>query len=194
MKKHTFYTPTFIFTLILLLSACSAAVDNKVSAASDAPGHESDEVAFAENAKSVSRKVIQQTGYTARVISAIEFLERKGESIDAADKKDLEKEAVVLLELETPDKGKDFFESPAIGYTKEEGMQYLVGDIARDVTLFQGKNEFHASGTSFERSSGQQNKIRVILFFSGVNASEEMRINYYDRLLGAGIINFGINN
>lgn|GEM_PF-6502047 len=190
-----------ILTCILLLglfTACETAPSKAKKTASDreevnalAP-----EPAYniGSDAPNTSHKMIGGAGYTAKVIPALDFLQAKGEKVSAEDKKFLEKEVVVMLEIASADAKKDFFDAPGITFSKEESLQYLTGNITQDVTIIQGTETFYPSGSSYERSPALQNRIRVMLFFSGVDVNKKMKISYYDRILDAGIINFGINN
>lgn len=192
-------TLLYIPMLLALACSCSSTAGQGQSASAGREGTEpvSDAApSLPERAaqRNYSRKVVSRAGYTVRILSALDFLARKNEQVSPADRPSLEKEVVVMLEMESPDAQKDFFDSPQVAMSREEGMQYLVGGIASDLSLFQGDREFSASGVSFERAPGAQNKIRVLFFFKDVALGEKMRIKYFDRILDAGIINFGINN
>jgi len=184
---------------LLLLAACSTSpqAQNKAAGKQAVTAGQAPEVADdaqEEHGQAFSRKVINRNIYTVKVLSATVFLERKGENIAPEDREGLAHEIVALLEIQAPDAKRDFFESPGLALSKEDGLQYLVGGIGSDITLVQGTKEFYPSGVSFERVPGMQHKIRVLLFFSGVDLTQKMKISYYDRLMGSGIINFGINN
>lgn len=138
------------------------------------------------------RKIINGAGFCVKMLSALEFLAIKGEVISGDDRKALEKEIVVFLEIDVP--GKDFFESSALALSREKATQYLTQEIGSDVTVWQDDRQFSASGVSHERVPGMNNKIRVMLFFSHVDPNKKMKISYHDHLLDAGMINFGINN
>lgn len=183
-----------IYISVVLLSACSEIGVNEKTETSNPAEKKLETLADIKTEKLSGNKIIDRKGYVVKVVPAMQFLQSKGETVAVEDKKALEKEIVVLLEIETPDPGKDFFDSPQVTFSKEDGMQYLIGNIAQDVTLFQGKNEYHPSGSSYEKGVGQQNKIRVLFFFSGIDINKKMRISYYDRIMDTGIINFGINN
>lgn len=187
-----------VFFIVMFFCSCSKTASSDVvedvfaqgSVAKDDRGAD----AISGRSKYVSHKRVGGAGYTIRIVSALDFLKGKGEEVESVDREALENELVVLLEIESPDPGKDFFASSRSAFSKEDGLQYLVGEISRDLTLVQGKQEFYPSGVNYEQSFGQAHKINVLFFFNGVDKNKSMELKYYDRLLDGGMIHFKINN
>lgn len=178
----------------IFFSACSEKDETFVAGnpITEVPGKETENTLVSSpNSKT---KQIDRNRYTVRVFSALDFLKKKGETPTPNDEQELKKEGIVLLEIEGSDERKDFFEQPEIQLSSEDAMQYLIGNISEDIALSQGSEELYPSGVNFERIPGMQHKIRIVFFFKGIETDKKMKIEYYDRIFGSGIINFGINN
>ena len=108
-----------ILILTVLLSSCSATGENKPVPA-EISSEENESLSSTPAVRqNQGKKMIGNSGYTVRVVSALDFLERKGEKVTAEDRKSLEKEAVALLEIETANPKQDFFDAPGIAFSKE---------------------------------------------------------------------------
>jgi hypothetical protein len=131
--------------------------------------------------------------YTANLLPAIDFVERSGDVIDAADRDDLATEQVLMLECALKKTHKDFWDSDKLLMSREDGMNYLVGQVAADIMIQQHGKTFIPNGVNFEGRSGAMNKIRLQLFFSGLKLNQPLKILYYDRLTGTGLVKFELN-
>lgn len=141
------------------------------------------------NSKASKITNIDNVQYKVDLMSALRFIEIKGERVAEEDIKDLEKESVLILEIAVNEGVKDVFESDKLGYDKEEAVKYLMGEIGNDLTLFQGEEEFQTQAIQYDGNLTGANKIRVFFFFTELDSSKETTIKYYDRLFGAGLIN-----
>lgn len=145
--------------------------------------------AYEENGK----KKMEDITFSANILAAHDFLTRKGEKIDPNEMEDLKKETVVILEFELAQKHKRILESKSIEMSKDGTIEYLVGEIINDVSIFQDGKTVSPNGHQYENSFGKQNKTRVYFFFKNIDKNKELRITYHDKLFGAGLINFSMN-
>ena len=150
------------------------------------------------NSKVVSgKKITDKNGavifgnvqYKADFMPALKFLKRKGEVVAETDKAGLRKEAVLLLEMQVNEGVKNIFDSKQLQLNNQEATEYLMGAVAKDITLTQGKNEFEANAVQYDGNLSGANKLRVFLFYTDIDANKETKIKYYDRLFGAGLVN-----
>lgn len=139
------------------------------------------------------RKQLGGLNYSMRILPMLDFLQRKGETVAAEDRDDLSKETVVLLEMALENTQKDIWKNPGMQLSEEDAVNYLVGELASDLTIEQNGITRHATGTSFEGRTGAAHQLRVQLYFGNIDCKQPMKALYYDRLFGAGLIKFGIN-
>jgi hypothetical protein len=139
-------------------------------------------------------KIISGIAYHVHALPALDYLTRKGESVDVGDMDDLSKETVFMLEYwDVKGKG-SIFASPEMVLDKDKAIQYLVGDVQGDFTIRQGGKEFIPTGVFYEGQIGDERKLRVTFFARGLNPAKEYQVVYYDRLFGKGIIKLKKNS
>jgi hypothetical protein len=184
-----------LITLLFLLGNCSeeasvAVGKNPTRNLASARQQDMPEKADAKGSKT---KKIDNIHYRVNILSARDFITRSGDHVRAEDEKELANEQVVLLEIALDNELKKIWEDPAVQMSQEDAMNYLVGGIATDFTIEQNGKTFSANGVNFEGRSGAVNKVKVQFFFAGINSEKPMKVLFYDRLTGAGLIKFGIN-
>lgn len=130
--------------------------------------------------------------YSADVISALEFLQRKGEVPSGEDLESLKKENVLILEIETHESLSSIFDSKKIKFDKDEAMSYMMSGILGDVSILQNNEEISAYDVLLDKdisnASGNK-KVRFFLFLNEFNTNDSYKIKYFDRLFGGGTIN-----
>ena len=131
--------------------------------------------------------------YSAGVVSAIEYLNRKKQRVENVDYNDLKKESVLIFDIEIVSQHKKIFQSERLKYDKDYTIQYLVGNFLNDIQIEQNKKIIYPNAHQYENNVLNQNRIRVFVFFSGLDLRKKMRVIYRDQLFEGGIINFGLN-
>lgn len=186
---------TTTFILLLLLAGCSGQSELRSDTASTtqsklaASGQEAPITSPGQFFR--SEKQLNGIVYSAAVLTAEQFLLRKGERISPEDKEALAQEQVVLLEFSLKDTRKDLWTSDKLTMSREEAANYLAGKIGADIAIEQAGKNFLPNGYSFEGMSG--GKIRTPFFFKGLDMSLPMTVKYYDALLGGGMMRMVIN-
>jgi hypothetical protein len=185
---------TYISVLSLLFSSCSGSADSTALVFSEEGAYNSDEegsLYFAENGlrEQLNEAVINNIHYNFDVLSALDFLEIKGEHPSPKDEQSLRNESVVILEIQTLENIQDIFLSEKLTFNKEDAIKYLVGDVAADFTLVQDKEEFTPTGVQYDGMLTGTTKIRLFIFYKNVNVKREVKFKFYDQLFGAGMIN-----
>ena len=132
---------------------------------------------------SLKHKEIQ---YAIHVMSALDFVKRKGETPEVEDIDVLKKETVLFLEFES--EGTNILESEQIQLSEEEVFQYVTSKISGDIEIEQEGELISPDGVLLDRSTRGTNKLRTILFFSTLNHEKEFLFKYKDQLFGAGEI------
>lgn len=177
-----------------LISACGSGSGDDMSAsemnvgnAKNVEGYSSADVAggtgdvhFAEAYRGVT--------YKMSCMSGLDFVLGKGENPGEKYREELERETVVFLEFTHNEQGKDLLELPQMQLSKDDAMSYLAGSISSDIKLMNGEDELSPEGVLFEGTTTGANKVRVIFFFGEVQKEEKIKLEYYDRLFGAGLI------
>jgi hypothetical protein len=131
-------------------------------------------------------------GYTFQLIGAEEFVSRKGETIAEADRKALSEESVLIVDFAAAD-NKDVFSDSRITMDGDAALQYLVGDIAADISIEQGGKTFEPEGSHYEKGLSGMGQLRSFVYFRGVDPSKPAKVVYYDRLFGAGFMRITVN-
>lgn len=135
-------------------------------------------------------KTINGFSYKVKYMSAIDFLQRKGEKIEDADINSLKKEQVILLEIVSDNVNKNILENKRLALEREEAINYLNNAIGQDFSVDQNDQSYAPNGVSFEGFYGENNKLRCVFFFSNIDLEKEFSITFYDRLFQAGLIKF----
>lgn len=184
-----------LITLLFLLGNCSDEASVAVGKNQTRVLASSQKQGMPEKAdvKGSKTKKIDNINYRVDIVSALDFVTRSGDHVRAEDEKELANEQVVLLEIALDNELKKIWDDPAVKMTQEDAMNYLVDGIAADFSIEQNGKTISANGVNFEGRSGAVNKVKVQFFFAGVHPEKPMKVLFYDRLTGAGLIKFGIN-
>ncbi len=189
-------TITKLILLLLVFSSCQSDVNHiegtNTSTIGQFNNEQTEENVKPEPEQAAHFKKIDGISYTYDLISAIDFLKRKGEQPDAADLESLKRESVLILEISTGENILSIFDSPRMTMDQEESVQYLLGQINSDLVLYQGEQEFSPSGSLPDALQVGTNSIRTFFFFTDVNSEESAEIKYYDRLFDNGFIHIKI--
>ena len=141
----------------------------------------------------IGKQKFEEIHYNVGLVSAFEYIKRTGQRVNETDKNELKKESVAIFEMELSNGTKSILESKRNPLDQNQTIQYLIGDIIKDFSIQQESQEFYPNGHHFENSQSKKNRIKLFLFFKGVDLKKKMRFVYHDRLFGAGLLNFGIN-
>lgn len=129
--------------------------------------------------------------YKTDLISALEFIERKGEKADEKDVAQLKKESVLILDIELNEATTSIFDSEHLTMSRDEAMSYMMHGIIGDIHVEQNKEEHLAHTVLVDKDSGQwsgKGGLRFFLFFNDLDPDKKMQTTYYDRLFGGGAI------
>lgn len=146
---------------------------------------------FKEAGNSFASKTENGITYSIDLMSAVDFVSRKGEHIDMADRMELMKETVVILTIDLNNaKESDVFESEKLTMSREDAMNYLVGNIASDIEIKQGKNSISPSGVEYDAGISKPSELRVFIYFNNIKTNQPSNVVFYDRLFGSGLLRF----
>ena len=182
----------------LIFIGCSEKAENSVVASSspfevvEGQGPKSDQTIKVAN-KSFASKTEHGITYSIDLMNGVDFVSRKGEKLEMEDRLELMKETVAILtiDLNNP-KETDVFESSKITMEKEDAMNYLVGNIASDIEIKQGKNTFSPSGIEYDAGISKPEQLRVFIYFNNIKLNQPSSVVLYDRLFGSGLLRFNI--
>lgn len=133
--------------------------------------------------------------YSIDLMSAVDFVSRKGEQIELADRMELMKETVAILTIDLNNtKETDVFESSKMTMEREEAMNYLVGNIASDIEIIQGKKTLSPKGVEYDAGISKPSQLRVFIYFNNIKIDQPSSVVLYDRLFGSGLLRFNILN
>jgi hypothetical protein len=187
----------FLLYILLVTISCQQQPDLVVSADQAPAMNMSFSTPAAESTSDhgplVSEKNQQGILYRVRMLPANEFVARRGKTIAAADREELSRTTVLLLEFELSDVNKDIWESSQLQLDKDAARNYLVGTISNDLYIAQRGEEIAPTGVSFEGNSGAANQIRAVFFLENIDINKPLTVSYYDQLFGAGLLKFGIH-
>jgi hypothetical protein len=157
--------------------------------------HQSDaSVGEPDNDKAAS-KMYNGVKYTIDLINAVDFVSRQGEKLELSERMELSRESVVILKIDLQNiKETSVFESAKITMNKEDALQYLVGQISNDFSIEQNGESKSPTGVQYDAGISEPDNIKVFLFFNNINLNKPSSALYYDRLFGAGLMRFKINN
>jgi hypothetical protein len=144
---------------------------------------------------SIAVKIYNGVSYSIDLINAVDFVTRKGEKLDLSERLELSKESVAILKIDLNNiKETSVFESSKMTMNKEDALQYLVGQILDDLTVEQNGQSISPVGVEYDAGVSGSQTIKVFLFFNNINLNKPSNAVYYDRLFGAGLMRFKINN
>ena len=185
-----------VFPLILI--GCSEKGTDKVDVTSGTSleitadqKSESDQVT--ESDKTVASKTENGITYSVDLMNAVDFVSRKGEQIELADRMELMKEAVAILTIDlNNNKETDVFESSRITMEREDAINYLVGSIVSDIEIKQGEKTISPTGVQYDAGISKPGQLRVFIYFNNVKINQPSSVVVYDRLFGSGLLRFNI--
>lgn len=129
--------------------------------------------------------------YNADLVTAFEFIERRGEKPDPGDKEQLRKEHVMILEIEDHTTKESTLHSERLRMSDEALASYMMSGIVEDVMVIQGEDSLFAHSAHFDKDIGGTSgarKLRAFLFFNNIDGKKKIETHYFDRLFGAGHI------
>ncbi|MEX2482917.1 MAG: hypothetical protein WED10_00055 [Brumimicrobium sp.] len=202
--KYNLFTPyyrenTFIYVIIIscfFLGSCQEpdkSPEKLKSVADKGDLQKKREIEFIKGKESKynKRKIYKEVGYEVKPISAIDFLERKGESIAPDDIEQLKKESVFILDISSLSTSKRTpFSLEQCTLDKETAIEHFAFNLEKEVQVKQGAKIFQPTGSHFERDFGVSDRLRVVFFFKDLSLNKSFEFIYIDRLFGAQELNF----
>jgi hypothetical protein len=146
------------------------------------------ELTLLEKGESGNVKNFDGVSMVFKEVKALDYLKRTGDKVSEADKKDLLRESVFMLEFVGHKTSGSLFENDEILLSEDDATKYLIGDIANDFVVVQKGKKFNAQGVQYDGKIGAGQKIRVTFFLVGVDLNSPYNIEYTDRLFGKGKI------
>lgn len=141
--------------------------------------------------KNHKRKAHKEVGYEVKPISAIDFLERKGESIDPKDMDHLKRESAFILDISSLSASKKSpFSLEQCALEKEKAIEYFAFNLEKEIWAKQDDKIFQPTGSHFERDFGLSNRLRIVFFFKDLDLNKPFEFLYQDQLFGAKELNF----
>ena len=149
---------------------------------------------FVKKQSDYLEKEINGMNYSISFINGLDYVKRATyRKIDSEDESELAKESVIMLEFSTKNEFDNIFHSEKMNMQKDDAVQYLIGDILKDIKIIQDSSEIFSSNHSYEGQLGAKNKLRVTFYFNNIDLNHSFQIEFYDRLFGNGIIKFNKN-
>lgn len=122
--------------------------------------------------------------YCLKPLSAYDYLKNIGEQPSISDNEALKNESVFILELES--KSSEILSTENLKLEYGEAVKYLTSSIVSDIEIRQASKNYSPEGVLYDHSISHKNKLRLIVFFKGVDASGDFQFIYQDRLFGSG--------
>lgn len=135
-------------------------------------------------------ELINGVEYHIHYVSAWDYLERKRVVIDEADFDKLDDESVFMVEFSLEKSYSDILKSEKMELNPDEAIQYLIGDISNDFSVYQEGTLFKPNGVNYEGKTGPENRLRVAFYMKGIDLTKNFTVKYYDHLFGNGMIRF----
>lgn len=130
--------------------------------------------------------------FTADLISAIDFIKQRGETPLQEDIPALEKEHVLILEMEDLQARSGIYASKRIQFSEENVARYMLSGLIQDAVVIQENEKHYANAVQFDKDMGTtagSRKLRAFLFFNDLDKNKPFDIQYFDRIFGTGQIN-----
>lgn len=188
----------FLYLSPLIFIGCSEKTENNVVvnssplAVNEGQEPKSDQTIKVAD-KSFASKTENGITYSIDLMNGVDFVSGKGERVEMADRMELIKETVAILTIDLNDiKETDVFESKKMTLDREDAMNYLVGNIASDIEIKQGKKTFSPSGVEYDAGISKPSQLRVFIYFNNININQPSSVVLYDRLFGSGLLRFNI--
>lgn len=126
----------------------------------------------------------EEVRYSIKVMTALEFLEKKGEKPASKDLESLRNETVLMLDYQCKSGELEDFAK----LDSEQAIRYLNKAIAANITMVQTGNKPQITGVLLEGQSLKQRKLRVLLFYKALQPNQPYQFHLEDQLFGAGNI------
>jgi len=132
-------------------------------------------------------KSINGVSFKADLMSADEFLKRRGEVVSENEAVKLSKESVLLFEV-TLESGAAILDAQSLQISQNELPSYMMAQLKNDLIIVQNNKSYSATDVLFDGNSVSRNKIRAFLFFNQLSIDKKIQTKYNDRLFGSGTI------
>tara|TARA_B100000508_G_scaffold137355_2_gene131769 strand:+ start:74189 stop:74803 length:615 start_codon:yes stop_codon:yes gene_type:complete len=127
----------------------------------------------------------------ARHVSAIDFLKNSNKKAKPGDLKSLREETVLILEFKSLNKKhRNPLNLDQCVMPYEKGIEHLSFNLDESVEITQDDSVYMANGTHFERDFGLSDRLRIVMFFKGINRKEDFKLSLNDVVFGGGLLNF----
>lgn len=181
----------------LILIGCSEKGADKVVVNSGSSFEIADQKSTSDEVNGPDETVVSKTEngitYSVDLMNAVDFVSRKGEQIELADRMELMKETVAILTIDLNNtKETDVFESSKITMEREDAMNYLVGSIVSDIEIKQGGKTISPTGVQYDTGISKPGQLRAFVYFNNVKINQPSSVVVYDRLFGSGLLRFNI--
>jgi hypothetical protein len=181
----------YLFLFVLIVYSCSDEKVKLIQASSERDEKKQQMIIL--NGKPIlqhddTKKEVSGIVYQCTMISALDYLKRKGEKPDKIDLVQLEKETVFIYEISIQNQTKKIMDSPRIEMNDDDLMKYLAGTVSNDFEVEQDGKTYISNGALYEGTVGNGNTLRIYFFLKGLDLNRKMMIRYYDRIFGSGFI------
>ncbi len=185
--KHLFYIVTIFFM------SCSEEKTKETNYIVKSDGSivyksEGIELTLLEEGERGNVKNFEGVSFVVKDVSALDYLQRTQRNVSSADREELKRESVFMLELVGHKPSGSIFGNNEIQMSEEDATKYLVGEVESDFVVIQNEKRFKPNGVQYDGRIGTGQKIRVTFFMEGVNLKLPYTIEYYDRLFGKGLV------
>lgn len=148
---------------------------------------------FLKDGEVMSRdtKKVKDVLIGARHVSAIDFLENKKKKPKQEDIISLREETVLILEFKSLNKThRNPLNLDQCLMSYEKGIEHLSFGLEEYVEIIQNDSTYQANGSHFERDFGLSDRLRIVMFFKGINRKEDFKLSLNDAVFGGGLLNF----
>lgn len=142
--------------------------------------------------KEIYTKQVNNFIFRTSVMSSYDFLERKNTKVNKSDEIELKSESILILEIEDINLYQDVLKSKELTMSKDSTIQYLIGDIQKDLLIEQNDKLIESHGVIYEGKNTKINKLRIMFLFHDLNRRLPFKIIYDDHIFGKGLIKFTI--
>jgi hypothetical protein len=194
-------TRIFLFTAVLLSSLLfSCETESKDNSSTPVGAGDADSQSSSQQLLPYQRredyrasKRIGGIDYKVSIVSALDFLKRKGEKLTQEEQESIKNEQVCFVDIIDIRTHKDIFEHDNIQHSKSKLIQYLMMNVEKDIIAFQGKKEFSPTA-SFYEGQYTKNGLRMYFYFKELNLNSPVELLFNDNILNQGLIRFTLGN
>lgn len=182
---------TLIYIVPFLCCFCTKApeeMEYKKDATNDTVVNISEEL-YIEKGHVSNYKISKGIKFQFKSMTAVNFLNGKLKTVSEQTKKEVASESVVIFEISDTNSFKNLFEHASMQYSQDDAVQYLCGQLVNDIIIEQGGKTFTSNGLQYEGvMDANNNRIRMIIFFKGIDLQKQYTLKYNDRLFDTGLI------